>query len=315
MTAMVTGITALLKPGFRTSRPSTALNTEIAGVISASQKKNAVPASASPTATFAQVLPVISRRCASANSARIPPSPSLSARMMTVRYFRVTEMARLQKISDSTPSTASVLKVPAAASDCCIAYSGLVPMSPYTMPVAPITADTLTRRGLFRWIACRGPAPRRRPQHGAAAALEAAAAREDGVDVRRVVRFALDLVIVAELLARFDGADRVGVHALVLDQRFAVRLAGVIHEARLVAIDAGVDHGVRVDDEQEGVVVARILAVVTTIRFRMRDALAPVLDDACAARDAPRGKHTQAVQARIAHLDQRRQPAGVCRVH
>jgi len=99
-------------------------------VISASQKKNAVPASASPTATLAQVLPVISRRCASANSARIPPSPSLSARMMTVRYFRVTEMARLQKISDSTPSTASVLKVPASRSDACMAYSGLVPMSP-----------------------------------------------------------------------------------------------------------------------------------------------------------------------------------------
>jgi len=89
----------------------------------------------------------------------------------------------------------------------------------------------------------------------------------------------------------------------------------VIHEARLVAIDAGIDHGVRVDDEQEGVVVARILVVVTAIRFPVRHALAQVLDDACAARDAPRGEHTQAVQARIAHLEQRRLPAGVCRVH
>src|SRR5882762_9572686 len=97
--------------------------------------------------------------------------------------------------------------------------------------------------------------------------------------------------------------------------RSAVRLAGVIHETRLVAIDAGVDHGVRVDDEQEGVVIARILVVVTAIRLRMRHALTQVLDDACAARDAPRGEHTQTVQARIAHLDQRRLPAGVCPVH
>ncbi len=82
--------------------------------------------------------------------------------MMTVRYFRVTEMARLQKISDSTPSTASALKVPAAPSADCIAYSGLVPMSPYTMPMAPITADALTRRELFMWIAGCGPAQRRR---------------------------------------------------------------------------------------------------------------------------------------------------------
>ena len=81
-------------------------------------------------ATFAQVLPGISRRCASANSARMPPSPSLSACMITVRYFRVTEIARLQKMSDSTPSTAAASKVPAALTASCMVYSGLVPMSP-----------------------------------------------------------------------------------------------------------------------------------------------------------------------------------------
>ncbi len=119
-----------MKSGLSSSRPSTALSTEMAGVISASQKKNAVPASARPTATLAQVLPVISRRCARANSARMPPSPSLSARMMIVRYLSVTEIARLQKISDSTPSTAAVLKVPAASTAICMVYSGLVPISP-----------------------------------------------------------------------------------------------------------------------------------------------------------------------------------------
>ena len=102
----------------------------MAGVISASQKKNAVPPSASPTHTLPQVLPGISRRCASANSARIPPSPSLSARMMIVTYLRETEIASAQKISDSTPSTAAASKVPASPTACCRAYNGLVPISP-----------------------------------------------------------------------------------------------------------------------------------------------------------------------------------------
>ncbi len=121
MTPIVTGTTPLFRPGFSTSRPSTAPSTEIAGVMSASQKKNAVPISAMATATRVHVLPVIRRRCASANKARMPPSPSLSARMMTVTYLRVTEMVRLQKISDSTPSTTSVSKLPAASSADCIA--------------------------------------------------------------------------------------------------------------------------------------------------------------------------------------------------
>ena len=145
----MTGITARSKPGSSSSSPSTAPNTEIAGVIRASQKKNAVPASANTITTRDHALPAMSPRLASANSARIPPSPSLSARMMTDTYFSVTEIARLQKMSDSTPSTASVSNAPAAFSDSSIAYNGLVPMSPYTMPVAPTTADKLQRRAPF----------------------------------------------------------------------------------------------------------------------------------------------------------------------
>src|SRR6184192_3928906 len=98
--------------------------------------------------------------------------------------------------------------------------------------MAPTTADTLRRRCGFiesaRAAAARPQRPRaRRPQHGAAAALTAAAAREHLVDVRRVVAFALNLVVVGELLARLDGADRIDEHPSGLDHRFAVRLAGM----------------------------------------------------------------------------------------
>ena len=37
----------------------------------------------------------------------IPPSPLLSARMITVTYFTVTTIISAQNASDSTPSTVS----------------------------------------------------------------------------------------------------------------------------------------------------------------------------------------------------------------
>src|ERR1700746_4060923 len=114
------------------------------------------------------------------------------------------------------------------------------------MPVAPTMDERLRRRALFMLFAgCRKEsAPRlglprrgsvRRPQHAAAAALAAAAAGEDRIDIGRIVGLARDLVVVGELLARLDGAQCVDEHAAALDHRLAVRLTGMIDEARLVA--------------------------------------------------------------------------------
>ena len=47
----------------------------------------------------------------SAINAMMPPSPSLSARMMMVTYFTVTTMVNAQNTSDSTPSTVSWLAI------------------------------------------------------------------------------------------------------------------------------------------------------------------------------------------------------------
>jgi hypothetical protein len=44
-------------------------------------------------------------RCASAASARMPPSPRLSARMITVAYLSVTTTSSAQKIKERTPRT------------------------------------------------------------------------------------------------------------------------------------------------------------------------------------------------------------------
>ena len=130
ITARVTGITARLKVGSSSSRPSTALSTEMAGVIRASQKNSAVPISARLMTIRGQRPIWFSRRCASASSARMPPSPSLSARIITITYLSVTEMASDQKISDSTPRIDSAPVAPETFSDWSKAYKGLVPMSP-----------------------------------------------------------------------------------------------------------------------------------------------------------------------------------------
>jgi hypothetical protein len=71
----------------------------------------------------------------------IPPSPSLSARMITSTYFSVTTRISDQKPSDSRPLTvrASGLRPKCGLNISLIVYSGLVPMSPNTTPTAATT--------------------------------------------------------------------------------------------------------------------------------------------------------------------------------
>lgn len=91
----------------RISKPSTADKTEMAGVMIPSPKNRATPKT-----------PAITRRClafgrsltdkeARANKAIKPPSPWLSARMISATYLMDTTTVRVQKNSDSTPNTLS----------------------------------------------------------------------------------------------------------------------------------------------------------------------------------------------------------------
>jgi hypothetical protein len=58
--------------------------------------------SAASTATERGLRPAFSRR-SSAISDMIPPSPSLSARMISVTYLNVTMIVSAQKMSEMTP--------------------------------------------------------------------------------------------------------------------------------------------------------------------------------------------------------------------
>ena len=95
--------------GAITSSPSIADSTEIAGVITPSPKNSEAPKMPRmPTAYAAREF--FGRvRWASAISAMIPPSPSLSARMMMVTYLSVTTSISDQNTSERMPSTVSWL--------------------------------------------------------------------------------------------------------------------------------------------------------------------------------------------------------------
>ncbi len=137
------------KLGSKLLRPSAALSTEMAGVITPSPYSSAAP---NRIRRVSGPIPPFNGLCStalSASSAKIPPSPRLSARVTKLRYLTPTSKHRAQKISESAPRILSV-----GSTECRLAthsrsaYSGLVPMSPKTTPKAPsVSASCAARAG------------------------------------------------------------------------------------------------------------------------------------------------------------------------
>ena len=100
---IASGTTRRSNPCSTVASPSTADSTEIAGVIMQSPKNSAVASTPRMTRLGPQRLPVPERRWISASSARLPPSPLLSARMMIETYLTVTIIISDQNIRLMTP--------------------------------------------------------------------------------------------------------------------------------------------------------------------------------------------------------------------
>ena len=135
------GIMKGSRSGESTFKPSTALSTEMAGVIMLSPKNKAAPKA--PAKVTIQRAPEPSRMPLETRevSAKMPPSPLLSARMMMNTYLIITTSTKAQLMSDKTPSTVCDISAPAAppaaSTETLSAYKGEVPMSPKTTPKAP----------------------------------------------------------------------------------------------------------------------------------------------------------------------------------
>ncbi len=83
----------------------------------------------------------------------------------------------------------------------------------------------------------------------------------------------------------------------------------MVDVARFIAVRPRVDDGFRIDREQEGVVVLRILAVVARVGFLVADPIAEVLDDGGSFANPAQCEHTVAVHGRVAYFNHRPLPA------
>ena len=107
MMPTVSGTISGSSSGTRPWMPSTAPNTETAGVIIPSPTSSPAPSTPSSSSTRGGLrlpLPLLST---SENSVRMPPSPSLSARSTKNRYLSDTTSTSAQSTSESRPSTLS----------------------------------------------------------------------------------------------------------------------------------------------------------------------------------------------------------------
>src|SRR6185437_4546405 len=143
VTSTITAIhtTQCESAGAATPRPSTAESTVIDGEITPSPKNSAAPSTAASTTSLRVRGYCRVARCASAIIAMMPPSPLLSARMMKVMYFNATTISNVHNTNDRMPSTLKVVTgMPCWSLKASLkVYSGLVPRSPNTTPIAPST--------------------------------------------------------------------------------------------------------------------------------------------------------------------------------
>lgn len=123
------------------------------------------------------------------------------------------------------------------------------------------------------------------------------------IEVGRVIEIANEPVVIGQLFAFADCADRIDVDPAMFDRDLTISVARVVDETREAAAHASVDHQVLVDLEEEGVTVVVRAILVATVRLGLRDALAGVLDDSRAFRDGATREHPGAVDARTLALD------------
>ena len=97
------------KPGATSFNPSIAESTEIAGVMTPSPYSSAAPITPSRTSSGSRSPMATLPAATKDSSAKMPPSPSLSARSTSVTYFSDTIAISAQRMSDTMPVTSAAV--------------------------------------------------------------------------------------------------------------------------------------------------------------------------------------------------------------
>src|SRR4029079_14690695 len=91
------------------------------------------------------------------------------------------------------------------------------------------------------------------------------------------------------------------------DDCLAIRIAGMVEEARFIAFERRVDARTRVENEQKRVMPLHRRVVVPAIRLGIADFFTDVLDDLRSLRDVGSCERPQSVNVRLTKLQELRQ--------
>src|SRR5262249_990688 len=117
-----------------------------------------------------------------------------------------------------------------------------------------------------------------------------------------VLGIVLVLVVVKELCPRRNALQRLDPDAAPADDGFAIRIARVIDEPRLIAVVRGVDARALIEDEQERVVAPHRLFLVPAVSLAVADLLAKVLDHLRSLQDVGSREGAESMDRRPAKL-------------
>src|SRR3989304_6778777 len=109
----------------------------------------------------------------------------------------------------------------------------------------------------------------------------------------------LDAVVVTEFLARADRAQRFNVDAVLVIHGLAIGRAAVVDPAGTVALGGGIDHHAVIERKQKR--MRAVIFGIALVRLLFGQALALVLDQPGAGRDARGGEYAFAMNAGTAH--------------
>ena len=112
----------------------------------------------------------------------------------------------------------------------------------------------------------------------------------------------LVLVIVGKLHAGLNVPESVYKDALLLDDRFAVRVAGMIDQTSRVGTHVSIDTCLVVEREEEGVMTRHLLFIVPSVRLVVRDSRPRVFDDLLTWPNPPRCEYASPLDFRFANL-------------
>ncbi len=117
-----------------------------------------------------------------------------------------------------------------------------------------------------------------------------------------IASLVFEVIIVGQLFARLDLAERLYKDALAIEHSFAIRLARMIDKASRVAANAGINDRFLVHGKEDGVRDWHRLFVVTCVGLLGRNPLSRVLDNASPSGHRPYGKDSTTLDGRSSYL-------------